>query len=130
MQRETDKQPYTAAIDVGQLGVQRCRPGAAALDPAVAENAGDAVEIPEAAMLHGDKRGRGGSGDQQSDQDRRREPRIRLQPDEQRQSERRVRQLGNKFEGYVDDRAGGRDAPGRSGQRQGAGAEHVAADLR
>ncbi len=107
------------------------RPGGAALGPAAADCLGDAVDIAVAAALHDDEGSGGSNGNSQTEEHRRRHrPRLRLQPHEQGEAERGVGQLRDEFEGDVDDRAGGRQRRRHPGQRQGAGAEHVAADLR
>ena len=55
MQRKAQPKPTATAVNGAQRGVQRRRSGRAALGPATAENAGDAVEIAEAMPLHEQK---------------------------------------------------------------------------
>ncbi len=126
MQQKARPQPAAAAIDAGERGVQRRRPGGAALGPAAPEVARDAVDNPDAAALHQDKGGGGESGDEKAEQHRCRHPRLRLQPDEPGQPERGVGELGDEFEGHIDDRARRGKRPRHARQRQGAGAEHIA----
>ena len=130
MQREAGPQPAAAAIDPGERRVQRCRSGSTTLGPVAPEIAGDAVEHGDAAALNQDKPRRGKRGEGKAEQHRRRRPRLRLQLDEPCKAERGVGELRDEFERHVDDRARGGNGPRDAGQRQRAGAQHIAADLR
>ncbi len=104
--------------------------GGAALGPAAAENAGDAIDKIVAAPLHRDKRHRREAGGGEPEEGRQLEGGVWLQLDQAGEAKGGKGKLGDKFEGYVDDRAGRRIGARHAGQCQHTGAEHIAADLR
>ena len=102
----------------------------AAFGPTAAENTRDALEIVETVSLHDQKRHHRRDGNHQPDNDGRCRCGAGLQLEEQGQAKRGIGDLRDKFEGYVDDRAGCRGCSRHAGECQRPRAKHIPADLR